>query len=310
MFRGVLDVLALWRASRGADVVLLSEFRISHAAVAWAVARLRRSTFVVDHFVGLHETVVEDHGAVRPGGLRARRLAFLDGLSLRLADLCVTDTAVRAARLSTRARREVFPLPVGAPEWIAPSTTPSDGGAQRLQFLYAGNYLPLHGVDRIADLFSGIAARCPARMTFIGAGPARPAVEDRMREAGLSDRCAFVDPVPPDVLAREIACADVVFGVFGDSAKARSVVPNKVWQGLAAGKVVVTQDTEAVRELQPVVGRALVLVDRAAPRAGDVLADVRAALGRTPVGDARAALEAFVATSFERFGDALVGTRR
>ena len=41
--------------------------------------------------------------------------------------------------------------------------------------------------------------------------------------------------------------SDVVLGVFGSTAKARRVVPNKVVQGLAMGACVLTGDTPAVR---------------------------------------------------------------
>jgi len=38
-------------------------------------------------------------------------------------------------------------------------------------------------------------------------------------------------------------------GIFGDSAKTRAVIPNKVYEALAAGKAVITADTPAVKEL-------------------------------------------------------------
>jgi glycosyltransferase involved in cell wall biosynthesis len=43
--------------------------------------------------------------------------------------------------------------------------------------------------------------------------------------------------------------ADVIFGVFGDSEKTNRVIPNKIFQGLAIGKPVITKDTGSVRAL-------------------------------------------------------------
>lgn len=262
--RAVRDVAGLWRASRAADVLVLSEFRTTHAPLVWAVARFRGAVFVVDHFVGLHETVVEDHAAVPAHGLRARRSALQDLLAVRLADVCLTDTAARALRFGRLRGRPVIALPVGSPAWAVPAPLVA---SDVLRLLYVGNHLPLHGVDTVVDALVLLAEERAFTMTFVGGGADRDRIVARVHAAGLDGRCRFVDAVPEPALADHIAAADVVLGVFGTSRKSREVVPNKVWQGLACGRLVVTGDGPAVRELHEVVGDQLVLVPRADPAA-------------------------------------------
>jgi glycosyltransferase involved in cell wall biosynthesis len=65
--------------------------------------------------------------------------------------------------------------------------------------------------------------------------------------------------------------AHVVLGAFGESGEAGRVIPNKVSQGLAAGRCVVTADTEAVRELLTPSGHAVLVPPGDAPALADAL---------------------------------------
>jgi spore maturation protein CgeB len=49
-------------------------------------------------------------------------------------------------------------------------------------------------------------------------------------------------------LAQEIREHDIILGIFGDSTKAKSVIPNKLYQALACKKAVVTLDSEPISE--------------------------------------------------------------
>jgi glycosyltransferase involved in cell wall biosynthesis len=63
--------------------------------------------------------------------------------------------------------------------------------------------------------------------------------------------------VPNTELPALVAEHDVCLGIFGSGEKARRVVPNKVFQGAAAGCAVVTSDTTPQRR---VLGEGAILV--------------------------------------------------
>ena len=58
----------------------------------------------------------------------------------------------------------------------------------------------------------------------------------------------------PEELPELVAGHDVCLGIFGTGPKARRVVPNKAYQGAAAGCVVVTSDTPPQRRALATVG--------------------------------------------------------
>lgn len=255
--RAAADLRGLWLGSRGVDVVVLAEMRVSHAPLGWLVSRLRGARFVVDRLVGLHETAVVDWRSVAPRSPAALRLVVLDRLALRLADLVLIDTEMRADELRRVSRAApVVALPVGAPRWARdqPPAPPSE----TLRVLYYGNYIPLHGTELVLEALALVLPRRAVRLTLIGGGPRRAGIERLVDRLGLGAACRFVDAVPESALVDAIGANDVVLGVFGDSAKARSVVANKVWQGLACGRTVVTQRSPALAELQVVAGSLLV----------------------------------------------------
>jgi glycosyltransferase involved in cell wall biosynthesis len=261
--RALDDLRALWRGAQRADVVLLSEFRLTHAPLVKAVAAFVGARTVVDGFVGLHETAVGDWGRLAPRSFRARRLALHDRLAVRSADLYLIDTEVRAEAIRrTHPGAAVLALPVGAPSWAAHRPHPGEVDPTRpVHFLYYGNYIPLHGLDLVVDAFSALDPAVDFRVTFLGDGGMRPRIEARVAEAGWASRATFLDSVREVELAAHIASADVVLGVFGDSEKARTVLANKVWQGLASGRVVVTQAGAALDDL-PAEARALTVASK------------------------------------------------
>jgi len=305
LVRCVIDAVRLWAGSQRGDVILLGEMQLASAPVAALVGRLRRCRVVVDGFIGLYETYVEDWQVTRPGTLRARRYGFQDAMALWAADFYLVDTEPRAAALRrrVRGRRQVVALQVGAPSWARP--LPRDADTE-LRILYYGGYIPLHGIGTVVRALAVLARSTPFRATFVGAGAAREGVRADVLARGLGHRVTFLDPVPESDLVDLLAGHDVVLGVFGTSRKAAGVVANKVWQGLACGRRVVTRRSEALAPLRPVVGDALVEIEPGDPTAlASALA--RAAELPSPQGPRAAErLEELVDTSFDELRDWLV----
>lgn len=307
--RVLQDVWRAFTTVNRRDVYILSEFSNGFAPLYWLVARLNRGAFVVDAFVGKYETEVEDWGRARPRSLKARLLRFADTIAYRLADLVLIDTDTRAAAIEeAHPRVRALTLPVGAPTWAVPRAAPEP--SDTLRVLYYGNYAPLHGLPLVLEALGRAARETPIRLTLVGDGALRPTIERNARVLGVEALCDFRDSVPESELGDLIAGHDVVLGVFGTSRKAQTVLANKVWQGLACGKPVITQASPAVAEIVAAVGDQLVVVEDT-PECGLVdslaAAFVRSGAGApaVPRGDSARKLEQYVAHRFDDLGPAL-----
>lgn len=248
----------LFRDNADVDVVLLAEFSLQYAWIAWLLARKSRALLVVDWFVGLHETRILDYAPEKAGSATAGVWSAIDRFAVKVADLVITDTEMRARMIQEElgAKRLPITVPVGAPEWARPdeNAVSARKANSPLQILYYGSYIPLHGLPNVIRAISLLPAGLDVHLTLVGDGRDRPESEALVESLGLSASCTFLAPVNEVELLQLIRRHDVVLGIFGSSPKALSVIANKVWQGLAAGAVVVTQRSDALGELKPLVG--------------------------------------------------------
>jgi glycosyltransferase involved in cell wall biosynthesis len=195
---------------------------------------------VFNPLVSLFDTLVDDRGRFHAGSPAARVLRALDVRALRSASLVVADTEAHAgflAGLANIPRDRVDVCFVGAEERVF---TPGWSPAGPFTSLFVGKLIPLHGIETVLE-----AARLAPELAFevVGSGQ----LEGRL--AGRPSNVAWRPWVPYERLPLELHRAGCALGIFGTSAKAARVIPNKVFQALACGTPVVTADTPAAREL-------------------------------------------------------------
>ena len=237
----VLRLLRSWirlvRAARRTgpvDVVLVGYLGVLDVHLArWCWPR---AMLVLDHLAPVGGTV-SDRAGGRLAGTVGR---LLDRWATRRADLVVVDTDEHAGAI-TQAR--VVVVPVGAPdEWFQVSSAPSDGP---LRVVFFGLHTPLQGTPTIGRaLRLALDAGADLRVTMIGSG--QDLGRCRAELTGRSE-VTWAAWVASEDLPAMVAGQHLCLGIFGTTAKARRVVPNKVFQGAAAGCALVTSDTPPQR---------------------------------------------------------------
>ncbi len=243
------SLLAAYAASGHADALFVPSFRHKDVPLARALAGARPVVF--DPLVSRHDTLVGDWAIHGEGSAQAAWNRGIDGWSFGLADVVLCDTWAHGALFeSLGARRDrLRRVPVGAED--AFFQVPPAPAAGPVELVYAGGFLPLHGVPVLIEALARLE-REPAlpeyRVRLIGKGIEYDASRELAGRAGLA-RATFEGPRPYADLPRLLATAHVVLGAFGVTAKAGRVIPHKVWQGLASGRAVVTGAGEGLVEL-------------------------------------------------------------
>ena len=219
--------------------------------VLWPFATLRGIPVVWDAFLSLYETVVEDRQMVGPRHPLAWLVWAWDWLACRAADLVLLDTLAHARWFQSEFKLRhgrtdaVF---VGAePDAFAPLPDAGTETGGPIRVLFYGQFIPLHGIETIV---AAAARTAPERYswTIIGTGQEEARIRTLL-EAHPIPHLRWITWVPYAQLRENIATADICLGIFGQSGKAARVIPNKVFQVIAAGRPLVTRDSPAMREL-------------------------------------------------------------
>ncbi|HEY2937050.1 MAG TPA: glycosyltransferase [Gaiellaceae bacterium] len=243
--------LRLFRRPRDDFDVLLVGYP-GHLDLPAARRAARGRPIVLNPLVSLWDSLVEDRGRFRAGSLPARALRAVDRSAFRAADLVVADTEEHARLFRALGARRVEVCFVGAEERVF---KPGWRGGDR--FVFVGKLIPLHGVETILE-----AARLApdARVYVVGSG---------QQQRLLAERPSNVDWTPwlvYEQLPAVLRGSRAALGIFGTSAKAARVIPNKAFQALACGTPLITADTPAARELL-VDGESALLVPAGDPQA-------------------------------------------
>ena len=277
-------LIRLARAPRS-SAILLAYPAIPDVFVAWPIARLRGQRIVFDAFIPLHDTLTGDRALVTRNGWAAKAIWRTERAALRLADIILVDTDPHGdfyAREFDIPKERFHTVLVGAEPvfWSRPTgdaVLPKDFQLlprDRPIILFYGQLSPLHGLAAMAEAIR-LTAGEHLHWLLIGTGQEDAKLRRALDDIAV-DHMTWLSWVEYGQLPGIIRASAVGLGVFGSSDKAARVIPNKLFQILAAGKPVITRSSPAVDPIAERYPNALITVP---PDDGPALAAaIRAAL--------------------------------
>jgi len=284
--RCLAELIAKARRAPRPDIVLVGYQGRLDIRVA---RRLFPNTpLVLDHLESVAD-VAERKGQAAQAELR--KVDRLEQAAIAGARLILVDTEEHRMVLAPADRERAVVIPIGASSgWFDAGRAPdadhpagTDGGpgfrrGEDLRVISFGMYSPVQGAPVIGAALRQLEGY-PINVTMIGRGLQAQRTRDLV--GAEAPRVTWRTWAAERELPALVAEHDVCLGVFGTGAKALRLVPNKVFQGAAAGCAVLTSDTAPQRRS---FGSAALFVPAGDP---DALADALRRLAQHPAEVAR-----------------------
>ncbi len=206
---------------------------------------IKRKPLVFDIFVSLYDTKVHDRKLIKQGTRKAHLLRFFDKYTCLVSDIVLLDTNVhidyfkKEYGLSNTNFKRVL---IGS----IPNKNMHEKYGDEFTILFFGNFIPLQGVEYIVEAAKELEGRCIFNM--IGDGQTYNECVN-LSEALSVSNIHFMGRKSYKETMHAMSQSDLGLGIFGNTSKAKRVIPHKAYEVIASQKPLLSGDSEALREL-------------------------------------------------------------
>ncbi|MDW7771457.1 MAG: glycosyltransferase [Desulfobulbaceae bacterium] len=212
----------------------------AHWADRWGVP------LIIDPLISAYQKDVFERGKWPPDSPQAMSRKKWEGSLFAKADIIVADTPAHAVffRDEFRVNAEKIQILYVSAEDDLFKPMPFPDRKNHIEVLFYGSFLPLQGIDVIIEA-AKLTDDPGIQWTLLGEGELRPAMEKRA--AGAS-HISFEPWIEYADLPGRLSRSHILLGIFGVTRKADLVIPNKLFQSMAAGRPVITRRASAYGE--------------------------------------------------------------
>lgn len=218
--------------------------------IVWLARILFGSGIIFDAHISLYDSNVFDRKVYSKYSLGALKDWLLDWYSCSIANKVLLDTYEHISYFV-----ETFHLPrgkfirvlVGADNDVFKHIENNNGDGTFVVHFH-GTFIPLQGIQYIIDA-ANILRNENINFRIIGSGGELfKQIKDKVSSLNLNN-VTFVGRVPFDEMPSHISMGNVCLGIFGDTAKANRVIPNKAYECVAMGVPVINARTLGIKEV-------------------------------------------------------------
>ena len=227
------------------DILIVGQAGHVFVFLAKLICFLKRTPLVFDVFVSNYDSAVFDRKKVKAGSIKAKYLHFMDKYTCMMSDLVLLDTSAHIEYFIDEfelARTKFKRVLVGS----FPNSYHPTSHNECFTVLFYGTFIPLQGVEYIIRAAKLLENK--AFFRIIGDGQMFKECSALSKELKVNNIC-FEGMKTLDYIMAAISQSDIGLGIFGNTEKARRVIPHKAYSIIACQKPLLTGDSKALREL-------------------------------------------------------------
>jgi glycosyltransferase involved in cell wall biosynthesis len=244
-------LLSMHQALKGSyNILLVAEMNHKNIPLAYILSKIYKKPLIFDPFISLFDSNVIDRKRVKANSFAALKCFLWDKISLKLADLVITDTYQHLCYFRDRFgifEDRISVLYVGSDDTIFnldhSNAIPSEG----FTVFFYGTFVPLHGIEYIVNA-AYLLRKEDIHFKILGNGQTYQEIQDLANKFQPLN-ITFLPPVSLKELPHYIKNSSVSLGIFGNTPKTQRVIPTKVYNSMVMGKPVISGDTPAIREI-------------------------------------------------------------
>lgn len=213
---------------------------------------IRGKPLVLDLFMSIYLIAME-RGLDQKSRFSVTLLWLLEAIVCRLPDLLICDTQAYIQwhnHIYGLATNKFRLVPTGVDDrTFQPILSLAEHNSCRLfRVLYYGTYIPNHGIETILRAAKILKNQPYIKFELIGTGPTKEKALYLAQQYNLSN-VEFIDWLEKKTLIQKIANADLLLGVFGETPQSMMTVQNKIYEGLAMAKPLITGDSPTIQKI-------------------------------------------------------------
>lgn len=253
ILKGITNILMLLMS----DVVFVAPLQHNNKLVKLAI--LLKKIIIVDFYISFYDSVVFDHKKYDSNSKKAQRFLKIDRNAANnarvLTFLNKSEMNLYLNRIGIRSELvnyEIIPLVIPNREKKAQLDF-FKGKRKTMNICWVGTYIPLHGIDKIIEAVNILSnTNCDIHFYFWGnSNEAARGYIEKVKKLKIDNYVSFINDKWGNMEEWEnfiVKNCDISLGVFGDSTKSKTVLPNKVIDGIVFKTPVITQFSKGARE--------------------------------------------------------------
>jgi glycosyltransferase involved in cell wall biosynthesis len=217
---------------------------------AFIVAKLFRKKLVFNPLLTIYVGFTEERVVMGKNSLIGQMIKLGEKTAYNLCDLVFVDTPYQQTliqKIFGIPAKKLRVLPLGADNKGYEYST-YENNDKKINVVYYGLYSSIHGVEHIIEAANILKNDKDIIFTLVGNGSEYAPNFKRAKEINLTNVKFY-----PDIMEGQhlelLQKADVFLGLLQKHPSVERIVPNKVYQGLALGRAVLTADAPVTRSV-------------------------------------------------------------